>query len=110
MKLTVLKNKVKESLDAAYDKATELDNACKLAKVNKEFLSYEKVSSFTEFSTSVANVVALECKLQEAISNFEEAKSNYHSEVLRLISNTKKCLILSVIGCAAITFLIAGLL
>ena len=102
MKLSTLKGKVKESLVAANDAAVEFDEAAKIAKTNKELLSYGRMSSFTEFSTSVANVVALECKLQKAKCELLTNSANYDRELRKLIKNAKNCLFVTVLCCTVI--------
>ena len=109
MKLSTLKSKVFESIATAKDAQIEFKEAVKIAKTNESLLSYKRMGSFDAFKDSVANLSELDLKLKKAISNIEEAKHNYLTEVLRVIDNIKKCLIFAVIGCVAIISLVAGL-
>ena len=113
MKLTTLKNKVKESLVAANDAAIELNNACKIAVEMQRLTSYVGVDSSREelvdFNNATSKVVDLQGKLTEAKCKVLTSSINYDRELRKVIGAAKNYTMLVGIGCAVITFLVAGL-
>ena len=102
MKLLTLKNKVKESLVVANDAAIEFESLTKTAKTNKESLSYGRMSSFTEFNSSVANVVSSQMKLDDAKFNVLTDSTNYDRELRKVIKNVREGLFITVLCCTVI--------